>query len=84
MLVRREHGADRVDGNIEPLGNFFHAATAGSLPAVSWVVPSGPDSDHPPASVHRGQAYVTALINAIMHVINYENAHLLASAPPSL
>jgi alpha,alpha-trehalase len=25
-----------------------------------------------------------ALINAIMHVINYENAHLLASAPPSL
>jgi GH15 family glucan-1,4-alpha-glucosidase len=25
-----------------------------------------------------------ALINAVMHVINYENAHLLASAPPSL
>ena len=52
--------------NIQPLGNFLQAASAGSLPAVSWVVPSGPDSDHPPASVHRGQAYVTALINAIM------------------
>jgi GH15 family glucan-1,4-alpha-glucosidase len=25
-----------------------------------------------------------ALINAIMHVINYENAHLLSTAPPSL
>ena len=25
-----------------------------------------------------------ALINAIMHVINYENAHILATAPPSL
>jgi GH15 family glucan-1,4-alpha-glucosidase len=25
-----------------------------------------------------------ALINAVMHVINYENAHLLAAAPPSL
>ena len=25
-----------------------------------------------------------ALINAIMHVISYDNAHLLASAPPSL
>ena len=25
-----------------------------------------------------------ALINAIMHVINYENAHLLSNAPPSL
>ena len=41
-------------------------AKAGTLPAVSWVVPSQPDSEHPPASVHQGQAYITALINAVM------------------
>ena len=58
--------ADHQLHNIQPLGGFFQAAGAGTLPAVSWVVPSGPDSDHPPASIHRGQAYVTALINAIM------------------
>ena len=52
--------------NIQPLDNYFHAAATGTLPAVSWVVPSGPDSEHPPNSVHRGQAYVTALINAAM------------------
>ncbi len=52
--------------NIQPLDAYFRAAQAGKLPAVSWIVPSGPDSDHPPASVHQGQAYVTALINAAM------------------
>jgi len=58
--------ADHQLHNIKPLGDFFQSAAAGSLPAVSWVVPSGPDSEHPPASVHRGQAYVTALVNAAM------------------
>src|SRR5207302_9176812 len=31
-----------------------------------WVVPSQGVSEHPPASIKRGQAYVTTLINAIM------------------
>jgi len=60
--VRQDHQLR----NIQPLESYFHAAAAGTLPAVSWVTPSGPDSDHPPNSVHRGQAYVTALINAAM------------------
>ena len=52
--------------NIKPLSDYFAAAKAGTLPAVMWIVPSQVDSEHPPASVHRGQAYVTALINAAM------------------
>jgi phospholipase C len=52
--------------NIKPLGSYLDAARAGTLPAVSWIVPSQPDSEHPTASVHQGQAYVTALINAAM------------------
>ena len=52
--------------NIQPLDSYLHAAAAGTLPAVSWIVPSEPDSEHPPASVHQGQAYVTAMINAAM------------------
>jgi phospholipase C len=52
--------------NIKPLDSYFHAAATGTLPAVTWITPSGPDSEHPPASVHQGQAYVTALINAAM------------------
>jgi phospholipase C len=52
--------------NIESLSDFFAAAKAGSLPAVSWVVPNGTVSEHPPALVSAGQTYVTGLINAIM------------------
>ena len=52
--------------NIQPLNNYFAAAKAGSLPSVMWIAPSQADSEHPPASVHQGQAYVTAIINAAM------------------
>jgi phospholipase C len=52
--------------NIRDLSRYFAAARTGTLPSVSWITPSGPDSDHPPASVHRSQAYVTAVINAAM------------------
>jgi phospholipase C len=50
--------------NIQTLSAYFAAAKAGTLPSVSWITPSQPDSEHPPASVHRGQAYVTSIINA--------------------
>ena len=53
-------------GNIEDSGQFFADAKGGTLPAVSWVVPNGKDSEHPPALVSAGQAWVTSLINAVM------------------
>ncbi len=52
--------------NIQGMKSYFAAAKAGTLPSVSWITPSDPNSEHPPASVHQGQAYVTALINAAM------------------
>ena len=65
--------------NIRPLSSYFHAAATGTLPAVSWIVPSGPDSEHPPASVHRGQAYVTALINAAMKSPDWNSTAIFLS-----
>jgi phospholipase C len=53
-------------GNIQTLQNFYTAAAAGTLPAVSWLAPSGDVSEHPPGKVTDGQAYVTSLINAVM------------------
>ena len=58
--------ADGQEGNIQSVDNFYTAAKSGSLPAVSWVVPSGPVSEHPPGAVSAGQSYVTSLINAVM------------------
>ena len=58
--------ADGQLGNVQNLANFYPAAERGTLPAVSWIAPAQPDSDHPPANLATGQAYVTNLINTIM------------------
>ncbi len=60
----------RQDGqleNVQPTTRFLRAAATGTLPAVSWVVPNGVVSEHPPSSIQLGQAYVTSLIDAVMH-----------------
>lgn len=57
---------DHQVGNIQPTKSYFEAAEKGTLPAVSWLAPAQRDSEHPPGSVHMGQAYVTAVINAAM------------------
>jgi phospholipase C len=59
--------ADGELGNIQSVDNFYAAAKGGSLPSVSWVVPSGAVSEHPPGPVSFGQSYVTSLVNAVMN-----------------
>ena len=60
-------------GNIKQLSQFFTAAKNGTLPAVSWIVPNGKNSEHPPALVSSGQAYVTSLINVIMQSPDWDS-----------
>ena len=60
--VRQNHQLS----NITSVTNFKTAAATGHLPDVSWVIPSGEVSEHPPAKVSAGQAYVTGLVNAVM------------------
>jgi phospholipase C len=57
---------DRQAENVAPFGDFLTAARTGALPAVSWLTPAQAVSDHPPALVSKGQAYVTGVVNAIM------------------
>jgi phospholipase C len=73
--VRQDHQLH----NIRALGAYFRAARTGTLPAVSWVTPSGPNSEHPPASVHQGQAYVTAVINAAMKSPDWKSTAIFLS-----
>ena len=57
---------DRQLGSIRPLTVFYRQAKAGTLPKVSWVAPDFRNSEHGPALVSTGQAFVTRLINAVM------------------
>jgi phospholipase C len=57
---------DRQLDDIVPTSDFYKAARNGNLPDVSWVIPSGDDSEHPPGRISWGQNYVTGLIDAVM------------------
>ena len=64
---------DNQLGNVQEVANYFAAAKAGTLPAVSWIVPDGKVSEHPPALISVGQAYVTSVINATMQSPNWNS-----------
>jgi len=70
---------DHQLGNIKSLNAYFKAAHAGTLPEVSWITPSQRDSEHPPASVHQGQAYVTSIINAAMKSRDWDSTAIFLS-----
>jgi phospholipase C len=59
--------------NIQSVSHFFRAAKHGRLPAVSWVIPNDKVSEHPPALVSRGQAWVTKVVNAVMRSPNWKS-----------
>jgi phospholipase C len=55
----------RLMKHIVPLPQYYRDLQDGTLPAVSYIAPSGP-SEHPPSSVASGQAYIRTLLNALV------------------
>jgi phospholipase C len=72
----------RQDGqttDIRATSDLFTAAVAGRLPAVSWVIPNGIDSEHPDSSVRTGMDYVTRIVNAIMRSRDWSSTAIFLS-----
>jgi phospholipase C len=57
---------DNQLGNIVDGNQLYSDVFANHLPAVSWVIPSGDNSEHAPATIPNGQDHVTRVIDAIM------------------
>jgi phospholipase C len=57
---------DNQLSNITDVTNFYKDARYGTLPNVTWITPSGQNSEHPPSSIADGQAWTTSLVNAAM------------------
>ena len=70
---------DGQTGNIQPQTSFFSAAKAGTLPAVSWLLPDPADSEHPPGLVSQGQGYVTNIINAVMRSPDWDSTAIFVT-----
>ena len=52
--------------NVQSNTNYFDAAANGTLPSVSWVMPTEGVSEHPPDNIADGEAWVTKVVNAAM------------------
>jgi phospholipase C len=57
---------DHQLGNIQSNENYFASAANGTLPNVSWVMPTTNRGEHPPDDIGNGQAWVTKVVNAAM------------------
>jgi phospholipase C len=64
---------------LQGTSQFYIDAANGTLPQVSWVIPSGAVSEHPPESVKAGMAYVTGLINSIMQGPQWDSTAIFLS-----
>ncbi len=65
--------------NITDVTNYYKDAKNGTLPAVSWITPSGPNSEHPPSLLSDGQAWTTSLINAAMQGPDWDSTAIFLS-----
>ena len=70
---------DNQLGNIQSSNNYFRDARKGNLPAVSWVIPNGANSEHPPASIAAGQTWVTRVVNAAMRSSDWKSTAVFLS-----
>jgi phospholipase C len=70
---------DHQLANIAATRVFVHRARTGTLPAVSWVIPSGAVSEHPPSRVSAGQTYVSRLVDAVMHGKDWKSTAIFLS-----
>ncbi|MGB9653290.1 MAG: alkaline phosphatase family protein [Candidatus Cybelea sp.] len=59
------YGPDWKTDVSTPNTTIFADIKAGSLPAVSWVIPSLADSDHPASGCNGGPWWVTKVVNAL-------------------
>jgi len=71
--------ADRQVGDVQDVSRFFAAARAGTLPSVAWVVPDQRHSEHPPASIAAGQAWVTRVVDAVMRSPDWRSTAVIVA-----
>jgi phospholipase C len=78
LSIPRYLDTPRLRRHIVDLDQYYDDLHAGTLPAVSYIVPSGP-SEHPPSNLASGEAFVRSLINALIASPDWKtSAFLLA------
>ncbi len=68
----------KLKSHIVPLSEYYTDLARGTLPAVSYIAPSGA-SEHPPGSVQSGERFVRTLINNLMASREWSSSAFLLS-----
>jgi len=58
---------------------FFVDAANGTLPNVSWIMPTFNNSDHAPASLANGQSWVASIVNAVERSPDWNSTAIFVS-----
>jgi phospholipase C len=69
----QSQGANYLTAHNPPIEQFIQDVQGGTLPQVSWIVPTGKFSEHAPSGITAGMEYVTSLVNAVMASPTYWN-----------
>jgi phospholipase C len=68
----------RLARHIVDLKQYYRDLARGTLPAVSYIAPSGP-SEHPPSSVRSGESFVRTLINSLIRSGSWKSSAFVLS-----
>jgi phospholipase C len=66
-------GADWKAHVSQPNTNIFSDLKKGTLPQVSWLIPTLADSDHPSSGSDTGPSWVTSVVNAVGNSAYWRN-----------
>jgi phospholipase C len=64
-VIKSVRYTSRWKNIIHPNNRVLKDAASGTLPAVSWVIPTLHDSDHPASACPNGPSWVTRVVDAI-------------------
>jgi phospholipase C len=67
-----------LSSHIQDLDEYFKDLHDGTLPAVSFIVPSG-SSEHPPSNIQAGERFVRSLIGALMTSSSWDSSAFMWS-----
>jgi phospholipase C len=65
VIAPVRYGSEWKTNVARPQTKIFTDISHGALPAVSWVIPDEPDSDHPGEKIDDGPSWVASVVNAI-------------------
>ncbi|HEY2473542.1 MAG TPA: alkaline phosphatase family protein [Candidatus Cybelea sp.] len=65
MIAKVRYGPEWQTKVISPETTIFKDISSGNLAHMSWLVPDGPNSDHPADKTDTGPSWVASVVNAI-------------------